>query len=116
MSADEGRLHSAPPPPGFAVSIDPDAINRYLSDRILESALGERLTQTIDDALKGLGQYGNDPLKNAVVSQVQEAVRELVSTEHAERIREAVRTSLTDEVIDKFAATVAASLTREARF
>lgn len=83
----------------FGVPIDPEAINRYVAEQVLASALGDALTTTIDEAIKGLGKFGNDPLKNAVISQVQSIIRELVASEYAPRIQEAVRAAMTDEMI-----------------
>lgn len=87
-----------------SVLIDSDAINRYLAERILESALGERLHETVEQALKQLGSYGNDPLKSAVFAEVQKHVRECVSDEFAATIRTRVREKMTDEYIDDLVA------------
>lgn len=87
-----------------AVSVDPDAINKYIAERIIESALGERLHQTVEDALKALGSYGNDPMKSAVTAQVQQAIRDMVATDFADTIRERVRALMTDEFLDDLVA------------
>lgn len=96
--------------PKLELGIDPQAINRYIAERVLESALGERLRETVDEALKGLSRFGNDPLKSAVQSQVTRIVAEIVEQEHKPRIAAIVREQLTDEVISSIAAATVAKL------
>lgn len=81
------------------IKVDPKQINEYVAQQIIESALGERLHETVKEALKQLGSYGNDPLKSAVQDEVNKQIRELVRTEFAETIAAAVREKLTDEFI-----------------
>lgn len=82
------------------VSVDPEAINKYIADQILESALGDRLHETVATALKALTGFGNDPLKTAVISEINKQITDLVAKEYAEMIRNSVREKLTDEFID----------------
>lgn len=83
----------------LGVTVDPESINKYIADQILESALGERLHETVVEALKQLSHYGNDPLKSAVQSEVQKQIMELVRTEFSDQIKTAVREKMTDEFI-----------------
>ena len=84
---------------GIPISVDPEAINKYIADQILASTLGERLTSVVDSALRT--QFGHDPLKNAVAAEVQRQIMELVKDEYADRIRTAIINRLTDSVLDQ---------------
>lgn len=83
------------------ISVDPEAINKYVAKQIIESTLGERLHETVATAIKSLGSFGNDPLKTAVISEVNTQIMKLISDEYAETIRQSVRSKMTDEFIDK---------------
>lgn len=85
------------------ISVDPSAINEYVAKQIIDSALGERLKETVEEALKQLGRYGNDPLKSAVQSEINKKVIEFVRTEFSSQIEEAVRTAMTPEFINGLA-------------
>lgn len=94
-----------------AVTVDPAAVNDYIAKQIIDSALGERLKETVDEALKALGRYGNDPLKSAVISEVQKQIINLVQTEFAPQIEAAVREAMTPEFINNLATGFVSSIT-----
>lgn len=98
------------------ISVDPDAINEYVAQKIIDSALGERLHETVEEALKALGKYGSDPLKSAVTSEVNKQMMQLVTDEYADTIRDAVRAKLTgefiDSLVDGFVRSITAQLDR----
>lgn len=93
------------------ISVDPAAINEYVAKQIIDSALGERLKETVEEALKQLGRYGNDPLKSAVQSEINQQVINLVRTEFASQIEEAVRAAMTPEFISGLATQFVSSIT-----
>lgn len=95
------------------ISVDPSAINEYVAKHIIDSALGERLRETVEDALKQLGKYGNDPLKTAVQSEVNKYVLNFVRTEFAPQIEEAVRKAMTPEFINNLTTEFMNSITAQ---
>ena len=95
------------------ISIDPSVINEYVAKQIVDSALGERLKETVEQALKQLSGYGNDPLKAAVQSEINKHVVELVRTEFSSQIEEAVRKAMTPEFINRLATSFVDSITAE---
>lgn len=97
---------------GAGIVVDPEAINAYLAEQILASALGERVKKSVDEALKqfGGGSYGRDPMQAAVDDEVAAAVRTLVRTEHAEAIAQKVREALTPGYISGLVSTFLSNL------
>ncbi len=93
------------------INVDHEAINRYIADKILESALGEHLEKAVDNALKSLNGYGADPLKTAVTAEIQKHIMEIVSVAYSDKIRENVRSRLTDEFLDSLVQSFVQSLT-----
>lgn len=98
---------------GIEVAVDPESINKYLAEQIMQSALGERLKEAVDSALESFGRYGSDPLKSAVQDEIRKQIFRVVSEDHAERIREAVRAALTDEELGKLVTGFVATLTNK---
>jgi len=97
----------------LAISVDPAAINEYVAKQIIESALGERLQETVAEALRQLKSYSNDPLKSAVQSEINKQIVKLVNTEFAPQIEAAVREAMTPEFIQSLATGFVASITAQ---
>lgn len=84
-------------------SIDPDAINRFVSEKIIESSIGDALRTTIDNEVKKLSSSYDNPMKNVVTMKLQEVAREYLETpEVKERLRKVVEEKLTDDVLNGF--------------
>ena len=95
------------------ISIDPNAINEYIAKQIIESSLGDRLQETVSEALKAFGSYGNDPLKSAVTSEINRQIMILVREEFAPQIEASVREQMTPEYIQGLVHGFMASVTAQ---
>lgn len=88
------------------VAVDPEAINRYVAESVLKSALGKAIADGVEAVMKG-SAYGRSPVETAVTAAIQEQIRlyarELVRGEYADRIRQAVADRLTPERIGEIA-------------
>lgn len=93
------------------ISVDPAAINEYIAKQIIDSALGERLKETVHEALEAFGRYSNDPLKSAVIGEVNKHVMTFVREEFKDQIEEAVREHMTPEFINNLAQGFVSSIT-----
>lgn len=84
------------------LQIDPEAINRYVAEQIIESAIGEQLRAVIDDQIKKhSSSYYDNPMKHVVAAALQQEAREYLATpEIKARLRAKVEEGLTDELID----------------
>jgi hypothetical protein len=89
------------------VQIDPEAINRYVAEKILDSALGQHIEDAIQNALKkdlyGRGSVVQQAVDQAIQEHVRVAFRELIRGEFAPLIREALTERLTPEALGKIA-------------
>lgn len=82
------------------IKIDPESINRYVAEKIAESALGETLKKAIDEQITAISKSYDNPMKPAVNAALQNACREYLDTpEIKARLRKAVEDKLTDELI-----------------
>lgn len=84
----------------LGITVNPETINEYVAKQIIESALGERLQETVSEALKAFGKYGNDPLKAAVTSEINKHIMNFVRKEFSSQIEAAVREQMTPEFIN----------------
>jgi predicted transcriptional regulator len=83
--------------------IDADAINRYVSEKIIESSIGEALRNEIDAQVKRLAQSYENPMKPVVANAIAAAAREYLETDEVKaRLEAVVRGALTDEALDGF--------------
>jgi hypothetical protein len=81
----------------LGVKIDPDTVNRYLADRILESAIGEELQRQITKAVTELGQSYRSPFANIIAAHVEKEIARLIQEEYAEQITALVREKVTEQ-------------------
>lgn len=83
-------------------NIDPEAINRYVSQKILESALGDTLRKAIDEKIKTMAGYGvENPIRHHVDQAFGEQIREYLNTPDIKaKIRKAVEERMTDEFLN----------------
>ena len=94
----------------LTVAVDGDAINRYVSEAILNSVLGENLKQAIEYEVKKLAEVnrynGPSTLEKVVHGEVLRILETMMRGEPlASRIRAIVEAAATDEVVEHFAST-----------
>ena len=81
------------------VKIDSDAINRAVTDAIINSALGAEIEKAIKDVITAAGRPWDSPIKKVVERFVNEIVYDILSKEHQEVLRTKVRELITDELL-----------------
>lgn len=79
------------------LAIDPEAINRYVADRVLESALGDVLRKVVDEEVKKLSTSYNNPIAPVVQRFIADEVRRLITEEFKEQIEAVVRERVTEQ-------------------
>ena len=85
------------------LGIDPDAINRFISERILESSIGEALRKEIDSQVTKLSSQYDNPMKPVVAAALASMAREYLETpEVSAKMRAAVSEAMAGEVLDTF--------------
>lgn len=84
------------------LQIDPEAINRYMAERIAESALGEALKKAIDQQVKEVSSSYNNPLKHVVALELQNLARQYLQTPEVQaRLRAVIVEKMTDNVLEE---------------
>ena len=90
---------------GINVNIDPEQVNKAISDAIIKSAIGEQLDKTIKDEVDRLSRSYDNPIKGIVQREIQAAITNIVHEQYADKIRtmvaEKVTEQFTDELFDK---------------
>ena len=84
-------------------SLDPDVINKYVAQKIVESSIGEALKTEIDKEVGRISSKFDNPMKPVVAQAIAAAAREyLDSPEVKARLKTVVEAALTDEALGEF--------------
>lgn len=78
------------------LQMDSQAINNWVAQMILQSALGTKIKQGVEQLLSGR-DWRNDPIEAAVKYEVHNIARKYVEENFKAKIEEAVKTALTPE-------------------
>ena len=89
-------------PLGLQISVDPVEINKYISQKILESGIGEIITKTVNEKLSNWLYEGYDsPIKRVFEKVVKEEMeRQFKLPENQKAIQEAASKHMTPEVLE----------------
>ncbi len=79
------------------VNVDPKQINEMVPKAILESAIGERLTEAVQREVKKLSMSFDNPLQPVVAAEMRIIMLAILRDEYAEQIRELVRQKLSED-------------------
>lgn len=90
-------------------NIDPEEINKFVSQKILESSIGEALRKEIDTQVSRLATSFDNPMKPVVANAISQVAREYLETPEVKaRLKETVQKALTDEALDGFISSILA--------
>lgn len=93
---------------GIKIAIEPETINKYVSEAVLNSVLGEKLKKEINTKLESLlngGIYGRGIVGDVVEEQMREAIRTvLLGDDFQSKIKDAVSRYMTEKFTQQFIA------------
>lgn len=81
--------------------LDPAVVNKYVSEQILNSQLGESLRQLINKTIEDVSKSYNNPFEHVIKQHVANAIEHCVTTQYKEKIREEVKKRVTEDKIDQ---------------
>ena len=85
------------------VKIDPEEINRYMADQILQSAIGEKMKEVVARKIADLASpsyYGKESPLEAVVSDfIRNHLHSIIRDEYGDKVRAMISEKLTDEFV-----------------
>ncbi len=85
------------------IDISPEAINKAVSDAVLQSAIGKELHAGIESAIKSLDGRGGTyqtAIRKAIEGEMLRIIRDTIRNEHAEMIAAKMREFITDEILN----------------
>lgn len=97
---------------GIEVNISGEEIQSYLVQAILDSTLGDKVKEVVEDAIRSLTKsvtWRDGPLEKAIRSEVQKILMVMIREEYQEKFRTAIREQLTDEMVFKLVSAAAAA-------
>lgn len=83
------------------VEVDAEAVNKMVTDAILNSAIGTTLRSVVERKVADLGRSYNNPIELAVDREVQVLVSSLVSEKFKPMIAARVNELLTEEMASR---------------
>lgn len=81
------------------IKVDPEEINKYVAQKLIESSIGTQLKKIIDSNVQNICAGYNNPIEPVVKTHINEAVSQIINEEFQDRIKEIVRKQLTDEFV-----------------
>lgn len=85
------------------VDLDADAVNRTVTDAIVNSVIGVEIRKAIEAQMKEFTSTYNNPLHAVVKDQVRSVVERILTVEYRTKIEQSVRELVTDEMISEIA-------------
>lgn len=84
----------------FEIKMTPEDVNRFVTDALLKSSLGEQLTAAINKELRDAVEGYNSPVKQIVSEFMRTRVKEIINApENQERIKVAIAKVATDKFL-----------------
>ena len=82
------------------VDVNPEDINKMVSEAILKSAIGDKIKEVIQESVSKLGNW-DSPMKKAIEEVVHKEIIRIVQAEHGEKIKMAIRALITDQLVEE---------------
>jgi hypothetical protein len=83
------------------VNVDAAAVNKMVTDAILDSAIGKTLREVVEKKVADLGKSYNNPIELAVDREVQLLVSSMVNEKFKPMIAAKVAELMTDEMVSR---------------
>lgn len=85
------------------LDISPEKIQKEITSALIKGAIGNKIVEAIEKAIKPDAFAGKDVIEDAVKEQVSFIVRNLIREEYTEQIKSKIKKRLTkDDLVSKF--------------
>lgn len=99
------------------LKIDPEQVEKFLAEKVLESGLGKKIKEAVDKELEQLGRsswsHGQGAISMAIKQEVQDVARSLLQEEFRPLIEEKIRELLTAEALSEAVEKLVRNLLRD---
>lgn len=88
---------------GIQVKIDAEAIERQVTQAVLDSSIGKAIAECVESEIKQIANpwKSDGLLKGMVRAEIKGIIRDLLRSDFSETLEEYVRATLTRETIEK---------------
>lgn len=83
------------------IKVDPEDINRYMSQKLIESSIGEAVKKEIDKQVDLLTSSYKSPIEPIVSNYINKTIQDLVEKKFKKKIEQQVRDFVTVEFVEK---------------
>lgn len=84
------------------INIEPDQINKFVADSIIQSTLGVQLQKIIKDKVDEYSRQWDNPLKKAVEYEIERVIAIVLRDEYGDQIRSHIKDLLAKMITDEF--------------
>lgn len=82
---------------GVRITVDPEQVNKMLSEALLQSAIGEQLEKVINKEVQALSRSYDNPIEKVVKNEIREAITRIINEEYGEKIKTMVAEKVTEQ-------------------
>jgi len=87
---------------GIEVKIEPEQINKMVSEAILKSVLGNEVKKVIQDNVDKLSSSFNNPLDKVIQRHIEDMVIKVLREDHKEEITKMIKEALSEKLTGDF--------------
>lgn len=85
----------------MSLDITPEAVNQFVANAILKSALGDAVKKSVDEAVAKLGRSWDNPIDTVVKGEISRLVTEVIRETYAESLKAQVTEKLAGKITDE---------------
>ena len=84
---------------GIEVNIEPEQINKYISDKIIESAIGEQVKKVVTEQCAKMSESYRNPIEAAIKEVTTTIIHQVILSEFKDQIKSKIKAKI-DERLD----------------
>ena len=83
------------------VEVNPEEINKQITEAVAKSAIGVELSKTIEKKVKEMSASYNNPFDAIVKKEIEAIMTCIIRDEYKKQIQEQVRAKLSEKFVDE---------------
>ncbi len=84
------------------IEINPEDINKQIVEAVAKSAIGDSLTQIINEEVKKLSTSYQNPFTNIVSQHIKDLANKIIRENYRDQIEEQLKKILAEKITDEF--------------
>lgn len=94
-----GPIRGALPPRKMQIDVSPEAINKMVSEAIIQSAIGVQLNKVIESEVAKLSRTYDNPIEPVIRQHIHSTISTLVDEKYKAQLKTFIESQLTEEMM-----------------